>query len=45
MTYRDGFDRLGNQLPTPKTSWPHKLIQRLSWTVVAGCIAAMLWGR
>ncbi len=46
MTYRQGFDHLGNPVAKPcKPDWQHRLIRRASWTVVAACIAIMVWGR
>lgn len=43
MTYRDGFDRLGNQLPQPRPNWHHRLL----WRVCVASIAInilLLWG-
>lgn len=43
MTYHQGFDRLGNQVPPPKPSWHHRAIQALSLACIAGCIFFLLW--
>ncbi len=45
MTYRDGFDNLGNPLPTPKPDWQHKLIQRGAWITALVCIGMLIWLR
>lgn len=43
MTYRQGFDRLGNQLPPRRPNWYQRLVIRISCAVVSGCVFAMLW--
>ena len=45
MTYRQGFDHLGNPVPPPKSDWQHRLIQRASWATVVVCIGIMVWVR
>lgn len=45
MTYQQGFDRLGNQLPPPKTSWFHRLLQAVCVVCMAYCVFYLLWVR
>lgn len=45
MTYRKGFDHLGNQLPQTKPAWHHKAIQAMGWATVAVCIFILIWVR
>jgi len=45
MTYRQGFDHLGNQVPPPKADWQHKTIQVVGWATVAACILMLAWVR
>lgn len=45
MTYHQGFDHLGNQVPPRKPTWKHKTIQVVGWSVVAGCIFMLAWVR
>jgi hypothetical protein len=45
MSYRDGFDSLGNPLPTRKADWQQKLIQRGAWFTAAVCCGMLIWLR
>lgn len=45
MTYRQGFDHLGNQVTPPKPDWQHKTIQVVGWATVAVCFFILVWIR
>lgn len=45
MTYHQGFDRLGNQVPPPKPDRQHRLIQIGAWTTAAACLGILIWAR
>lgn len=45
MTYRDGFDKLGNQLPPPPATWKHRAIQRAGILVIVVCVFYLVWVR
>lgn len=42
MTYHQGFDRLGNQVPPPKPGWQRRTIQIASVVVIVVCILLLL---
>ena len=45
MTYRQGFDHLGHQVPPPKPDWQHRAIQVAGWSAVAAFIFMLAWVR
>lgn len=45
MTYREGFDSLGNQLPPPKPNWQHHVLWSACGLFIAACIFILLWVR
>jgi hypothetical protein len=45
MTYRQAFDRLGNQVTPPKPDWQHRLIQGAAWATAVVCLLILIWRR
>lgn len=45
MTYREGFDSLGNQVPPPKPDWQHRAIQYACGLCIAACVFILVWMR